>query len=112
MMFLLSVLQLLEQTGESGLVSLGVETKGDLIEVYRMMWGIDSGNLFPRAVVSKIRGQLPGARVKRFRRDLRKNYFSQTLESGMYFPFTLIIDHVSADFDDKLNYSHRPIHCL
>eukprot|EP00061_Rhincodon_typus_P006310 g26830.t1 len=54
--------------------------RGDLIEVYKIMRGMDRVNsygLFPRVVESTTRGHRFMVRGERFKRDLRDNFFIQ-----------------------------------
>ena len=54
--------------------------RGDLIETYKIMKGIDkkeAGKLFPQAGETRTRGHGLNIRGSRFRTELRRNFFTQ-----------------------------------
>eukprot|EP00061_Rhincodon_typus_P001769 g15729.t1 len=72
-----------EKLNRLGLFSLELRRlRGDLIEVYKIMRGMDRVNsqgLFSRVGKSKTRGHRFMVRGERFKRDLRGNVFTQTV---------------------------------
>ena len=72
-----------ERLSRLGLYSLEFRRmKGDLIETYKIMMGIDkieAGKLFPQADETRTRGHGLKVRGSRFRTELRRNFFTQRI---------------------------------